>query len=402
MLSLFKIRNFKSILDMTVDFRYNEGKAPNGWQTMSKLPFLEIDKENRFVTVLSLSGANASGKSNVIEAFKILFGLLEKQITLSKAFYPNKLNKKYNTTSFEVEFFVGTDKFNYFLEYDYSKIISEKLSKNNEIVCNISLPNIFDMSGLETGSYDTEKFREFFNIEMAEKDVLGQQIQIKTFLGGAIKKFPGLDNIASINKFVTSQIIIQSTEFAEDMEHYGFISLKEITSFVRKLDIDIANIIKKDDQAAKAKFTPRAAMKTIHKDTEGRDVEMDMMREESLGTNLLFGIAEVVLSALKDGTTLIIDELDRSLHPFLLTRIIELFKDRDYNKKNAQLVFTCHSTDILENQILRISEVAIITKNLKDGSTIKRLSDFDDVRNSYDLRKMYLNGKFGGIPFPYI
>ena len=127
-----------------------------------------------------------------------------------------------------------------------------------------------------------------------------------------------------------------------------------------------------------------------------------MTTEESLGTNLLFGIAELLLMTLQNGNVLVIDELDRSLHPFLLTKIIELFKDKDYNKKNAQLLFTCHSTDILENQTLRVSEVAIITKTLKEGSTIRRLSDFEGLRNTYDFRKMYLDGNFGGIPFPYI
>ena len=73
MLSLFKIRNFKSILDMTVDFRYKEGKAPNNWQEMPRRPFLEINKNNRFVPVMALYGANASGKTNVIEALKDLF-----------------------------------------------------------------------------------------------------------------------------------------------------------------------------------------------------------------------------------------------------------------------------------------------------------------------------------------
>ncbi|MCA6070703.1 MAG: hypothetical protein LE180_06335, partial [Endomicrobium sp.] len=76
--------------------------------------------------------------------------------------------------------------------------------------------------------------------------------------------------------------------------------------------------------------------------------------------------------------------------------------------KNAQLVFTTHCTDILEADILRFLEVATVNKNLNEGSTIRRISDFKDslefknIRNTTDFRKLYLQGVFKGIPFPYI
>ena len=239
-----------------------------------------------------------------------------------------------------------------------------------------------------------------------------RQTQIKTFFGTAPKKFPGIGDLAKIKSFLDSLLIIKSTNFAENGGNYmDFIPLEVITDFVRKFDLDIDKIIKEDS----GKKNPLASLlsnkdinypviKTIHKDINNQDVILDMATEESLGTNLLFGIAELLLLTLKNGSILVIDELDRSLHPFLLTKIIELFKDKDYNMHNAQLLFTCHSTDILENQTLRVSEVAIVTKNLKDGSTIRKLSDFENLnlRNTYDFRRMYLSGNFGGVPFPYI
>ena len=412
MLSLFKIRNFKSILDMTIDFRYKEGKAPNNWQEMPRRPFLEINKDNRFVPVMALYGANASGKTNVIEALKELHDLLTNRIDLEKAFHPNKLNKKYDTTTFEIEFFVDNEKFNYALEYDEKHIISEELLKNDKVVYNIALPDIFDMSGLEIGSYETGVFREFFDIELSTKRETDKQTQIKTFFGTAPKKFPGIVDLAKIKLFLDSLLVIRSTNFAENGGNYmDFIPLEVITEFVKKFDIDIDKIIKEDSGKKNTlasllsnKDINYPVIKTIHKDINNKDVILDMATEESLGTNLLFGIAELLLLTLKNGSVLVIDELDRSLHPFLLTKIIELFKDKDYNVHNAQLLFTCHSTDILENQTLRVSEVAIVTKNLKDGSTIRKLSDFEglNLRNTYDFRRMYLSGNFGGVPFPYI
>lgn len=406
MLTSFKIRNFKSILDMTVELDYNEGKAPNNWKNLPTLPFLKVDNKNRFVPVLALFGANASGKSNVIEAILTWQNLIYTDVALNTVFHPNKLNKKYTSTMFEAEFFINADKFKYIIEYNQKQIISEKLFKNNKTSYHIALPDIFDMSGIEVGSYNTQHLREFFNVELAPKDIDSKQIQIRPFFTAATRKFPGLADLSLIGNFLSCLGIFQNNkDYSAPTKHFGVVPLEEITSFIRKLDIDIINIFKKDPSSEPKTLRQiyyDNLIKVMHKDIDGNEVEFDMDSEESLGTNVLFGITELALCALKNGGIFVIDELDRSLHPLLLTKIVELFKDKDYNKKNAQLIFTCHSTDILENKLLRLSEVAIVTKTLKDGSTIRRLSEFEGVRNAYDFRKMYLDGNFGGIPYPYI
>lgn len=66
------------------------------------------------------------------------------------------------------------------------------------------------------------------------------------------------------------------------------------------------------------------------------------------------------------------------------------------------MIFTAHNTDILDDDLIRVSEVGIISKTMKDGSTIKRISDFEGIRNVYNFRKQYLNGLFSGLPYPYI
>jgi AAA15 family ATPase/GTPase len=79
-----------------------------------------------------------------------------------------------------------------------------------------------------------------------------------------------------------------------------------------------------------------------------------------------------------------------------------MFKDKRYNKRNAQLVFTAHNTDILDVDVLRISEVAIVRKNIKEGTSLRSLSSFEGIRNVTNFRKQYLSGAFSGIPHSYI
>ena len=110
----------------------------------------------------------------------------------------------------------------------------------------------------------------------------------------------------------------------------------------------------------------------------------------------------MLLFALDNGNVIILDELALSLHPLLTYELVKLFKDKRYNTKNAQLIFTTHNTDILDNDLLRISEIGIINKTLTSGSTIQRVSDFEGVRNVTNFRKQYLHGTYTGIPFPYI
>ena len=100
---------------------------------------------------------------------------------------------------------------------------------------------------------------------------------------------------------------------------------------------------------------------------------------------------------------MIVDELDRSLHPLLLIELVRLFKDKRYNSNGAQLIFTAHNTEILDAGMLRVSEVGIVKRTSQEGTEIVRLSDFRGINNNIaTFRQQYLNGQFAGIPFPYI
>lgn len=100
------------------------------------------------------------------------------------------------------------------------------------------------------------------------------------------------------------------------------------------------------------------------------------------------------MSVLNKGGLLVIDELERSLHPLLLVEIIRLFKDKQYNMHNAQLIFTAHNTDILDNDLLRVSEIDIVRKTLKDGTKLRNIAEFQSIRNVSNFRKQYLQGVF--------
>ncbi|MGN0918178.1 MAG: ATP/GTP-binding protein, partial [Oxalobacter sp.] len=144
------------------------------------------------------------------------------------------------------------------------------------------------------------------------------------------------------------------------------------------------------------------SIRSFHQDADGNEVEFDFTAEESSGTQIVAGLLGIFLSVLKTGGTVVVDELDRSLHPLLLIELIRLFKEKRYNENNAQLIFTVHNTEILDVGLLRVSEVGIVKKTLQDGTELVRLSDFEGIDNLASFRRQYLSGRFAGIPFPYI
>jgi hypothetical protein len=85
-----------------------------------------------------------------------------------------------------------------------------------------------------------------------------------------------------------------------------------------------------------------------------------------------------------------------------LAEIVRMFKDKRYNTSNAQLIFTAHNTDIMEQDMMRISEIGFVNRTMKNGTTFSRVSDFKGIRNVTNFRKQYLEGIFSGIPYPYI
>ena len=423
MLSSFIIKNFKSILDLTVDFSYAEGKAPNRYKELDTIPFLNATAKDKVIPCLSIYGANASGKTNIIKA---LFNLKEVvKDGIKGKFYPNRLNRKFAYTFFKINFYIDKVLYSYTLQYDEKEIINEALFRKNKTIFEIR-SNLFDFSNIVTKTYDDKKLREIFDVECRNTE----KEQRFTFLNKIASNYPGLNKyISEVFDYFLNKIevypqnrfpmafgmdkLVESNNAKEINEAFD-----KIVIMLRKLDIDISRMsfertlvdmqhpeewiegVTEIFQNKNNQFFINNVY-SYHKDINGEEVKFKF-QEESEGTQIVAGILGVFLSALSRGGVLIIDELEKSLHPLILTEIIRLFKDKRYNLQNAQLVFTAHNTDILDDDLLRVSEIAIVRKTLEYGSTLRRVAEFDGIRNVSNFRRQYLQGTFSGIPHPYI
>ncbi len=128
-------------------------------------------------------------------------------------------------------------------------------------------------------------------------------------------------------------------------------------------------------------------------------VKFSMDDDESSGTAKYFALSNPVLDTLKNGKTLIVDELDAKLHPNLTRKIIELFNCKDKNPQNAQLIFNTHDTNLLDTGLFRRDQIWFTEKNRYGAASLYPLSDIKGVRKDDNLEKNYIAGKYGAIPF---
>jgi AAA15 family ATPase/GTPase len=132
-------------------------------------------------------------------------------------------------------------------------------------------------------------------------------------------------------------------------------------------------------------------------------VTMNFASEESEGTKKFFRIAGPILDCLQNGYIVCIDELDAKLHPNLTRAVVKLFNS-SANTKNAQLIFTTHDTNLLQYGDLRRDQIWFTEKDQFSVTDLYSLAEFKteggaSIRKDEAYEKNYIKGKYGAVPF---
>ena len=104
------------------------------------------------------------------------------------------------------------------------------------------------------------------------------------------------------------------------------------------------------------------------------------------------------MEGLEEGDIILVDELDKSLHPLLTKTLIALFNNNKTNPNNAQLIFASHDASLLNSKIFRRDQIWFVEKDVFGASKYYSLADLKGVRKNIPFEKYYLQGAFGGIP----
>lgn len=137
--------------------------------------------------------------------------------------------------------------------------------------------------------------------------------------------------------------------------------------------------------------------KGIEKDGKSGIYQLDIS-DESDGTRKLMALAPAIETVIQKGGILMVDEIEKGLHPLLVDYIIAKFQSKNSNTNGAQIVFTTHNTELLNLDLLRKDQIYFVDKGRNDGvSELYSISEFA-TKTTENIRKGYIVGKYGATP----
>ncbi len=335
-------------------------------------------------------GANASGKSTIILAVKLLLDLLFSERNINSGMFLCMFGDS-NKYSLSYEFLIENKTIRYSFEVDVAKkMISELLHIDNELLLQrmgLSAKSyIADSNGVNYDEEDVGKDSLFlrtlyFNTKFASNSTLGSWMDYlkKSFY---VNMFKG--EIVSYGKrdmTIATYLDNGGCEVINNFfDEYNF---EQKVEFVHSTSGGKISFVAGEDEDVKTVFFKR----------KGIEVPIPFF-EESLGNQNLLRILPVFLSAINNGGMLLIDEFSSGFHNELESLLVRYFMEK---ANHAQMLFVFHSTNLLSNSILRPDQEYSVEFQDQNGSTVRRFSS-EQPRSAQNIEKMYVSGVFGGLP----
>lgn len=419
MLLNFRVKNFKSFKDDAVF-----SMIP---QRYKDLPYSILEesvngKINKGLCGAVIYGPNAAGKTSIINAMScfrqiILRGNInnvednryEDYVSQSMELIPFMYCDDLEPVEFEIEFIYLENKYDYELVIDLGKfndksyqrkIISETLFVNDFEIFkrtseNIEVSNLSKISPLLLEQFDEELALK--NINVAKQNLSKTNL----FLTSDFDSFISKKICFYIKEWLADKFIVVNQSNLHCLrpkltnENFGYVDeiINDIAKEAGISGADFAYV--KDNGKVRLLLEKNIDTKT------GMAIEAE--RIESVGTLRLVGIIPYVLNVLVSGGTLVMDELDTSLHPMIVMNIISAFHNNEINKNHAQLIFNTHNPIYLNLRTFRRDEIKFVEKNKEDKSSILySLADFKTngskpARNTTNYMKNYFINRYGAI-----
>jgi len=401
MLHKFSAKNFYSFKDtVEIKFEVND-KAPNTYA------YIDDINETRVSKVLTVVGANASGKTNLLK----ILSFLRQFIIYSYDYKPDEEIPYHpyrftsdEPTEFSVTFSCNKNLYEYYVKMNAKLVLDEALRKYNSETKQfyIVFKRSWDFKHNDY-KYNLANFPENANI----KKIVGKRKNASLISVAAQLDNPLSNEIIGYWKKYESNIFEfgkhdhhDSLQYAEEIAEY-FSKDHKARELVEKLltrfDLGLTRLeIEKrsfKSESGKEKLSYRP--KWFHKDIKG---EFDLpFLYESHGTKCLFSRLGEIIPVLFDGGIAVLDELDADLHPHMLPELMNLFLSKELNQKNAQLIFTSHHHEIL-NKLDKYQIVLTQRDNESGGTEAWRLDEIKGVRADDNYYAKYIAGVFGGVP----
>lgn len=401
MLVELKLKNFKSFGEQQVFSLVANNKIFKKKETI-----IEIEKNFSLLPSVAIYGANASGKSNLLQALNILNTIY------------------FSSAKFEINpFLLDGEKYKEKpSEFIFTYVIDDSIIEY-EVHINSSFEIVFEKFDINE-KFDLKKGKNIYTRRKGE-------IYIIPFLGNddykqSIKQLTSNNNLMlkviidnSGHDFsleakevisIMNKLIVKSFD---DSYFYNYFNTNisyrnKINKIITKMDLSIHEVsIKKininlsdlKSDLLRDFFKDKSEFEVpLFKHMDNNGIPHDFRQEQvSSGTLSLFRHLFRIVYCLELGLSLFADELEKTLHPIICRQVIAMFNNKKINKHGAQLIFTTHNVDLFDEDVFRKDQIYFVEKDEKQMSQLFSLNEFKS-RNGEDIRKRYMNDRYGAIP----
>ena len=347
--------------------------------------FFECGDEKLLKTVV-IYGANASGKSNIIKAVRTCLKLILNSHNHNEDtvfnFEPFKFADNEKLSRFDIRFLIDGIEY----EYSFSLTNTEIFTESLYFYPHGKKALVFTRD--ETKGKNKKDIYSFGRRIKRPLDVAESTSRKTLFISRASQM--DRDIAKKVFTYLKNKVILDYADYSPFVVEESLKNNKEaLLRLLKVAGSDIVDIkLKKRDEASS-----ELLIRTYHR--QKPSVAFDFDAEESNGTKVLFKLMLAVLTVVKDGGLLLVDEMENSLHVKLIEYILNLVNNSD----SAQLIFTTHNTYLLNLKKFRKDQVYFVNKDVKGSSDLYSLYDFKDVKDGLDIEKAYLQGQFDAIPY---
>lgn len=417
MLIQLSIENFKSVKEeQIIDFYAPLNRTEHQDNTFP----LECAKM-RILRSVGLYGANAAGKSNVFNALGAIVDLIVddrfKPDTKIAFYDPYRLDEKMRRlpTRFSLEFVLPEDgilsyrRFLYEISFNGERVYGERLQAFPDSGRRVTL-----FSRHAKDSYKTIRVAPFLLNEGKRVSCFNNQ----AYLSAAWKSAEAPEMLRVVASYLCGKFRLSKYKKSAELSSlkhgriaaallpYADFGIRKVVERKRKIDPEsiatMQRLLSQEEFEEALLAMKRKGRGIGYAFAHSSDLSHDnliKLEEESDGTQIFFRKLPRIMEVLDNGLTMLEDEIDRSMHPFLAEFIIRLFNDPEVNVHNAQLLFSTHNLALLSESLLRKDQVWFAEKH--DGaSSYYSLQDFED--DKVDARSpfsaWYVEGRFGGVP----
>ena len=433
MLLRFVVKNLYSFKEETEFNLFPSSKAAH--HLHHKVQCADVEA----MRLTAIYGANGAGKSNLVKALQYLKTFVSLG-TISQSVFQNYkfqfsascLNEP---VSMAIEFCAGGVNFYYSIEMDTGRVSYESLSishRTKDIL-------VFERksNGTQTitfgEGYLADKSNKLFSTVLQDK-LLGKEALLLSFM--ATNYSEEIPAIADAYKWIVNDLIVLNPKYLKHLAlaymfsnnpgmksllqdvlsgtKTGITSIEVGTRIVEENQLDPAFVKGLKDSPGVPKIVQSTVDDRInnsvvyengqivymeiqpkHQLLDGTDIRMPI-NFESDGTIRLIEYIPLLYLVLTKDSVVIIDEIERSLHPILIKEIIK--KIYESLSAKGQLIFTTHESCLLDQDLLRPDEIWFAQKDTEQATQFYPLSDFN-IHKTANIENGYLNGRYGGIPF---